>query len=387
MRRVSRFVALIFLLYGFISLYNMYERLLERELQSTVLNLQVDSGLPRKRLNRLQTFNNSEMYNASFPPQLRLVLGYMRGGSTLTADLVRHTEGDFYMFEPLHALSQAVRWENTTMFLNGTERAIKREILEFVYPEMIYHWFTCNFTQIDLTALTDPFIAIHTPEHMEYYQCFEDNMNRSMSLIESVKDCVDFLNAQCLTAKTRTIKTVRMSMSMAEKLLKWLPDLKVIYIIRDPRGILNSQFEQHVTEVKNMSFTVKNVCDAIYSDSSHLTQMEVYLKSRIKSIIYENLCQNPLKLVPEIYMFLKAEYTKEEEDYVRQIMNGPVKICHYCTDRGDALGNAYRWIHVIKEDTLITIDHYCSFLYTKFGYQHLEFDNLNTTRFSWILVS
>ncbi|XP_061185565.1 carbohydrate sulfotransferase 1-like [Saccostrea echinata] len=314
---------------------------------------------------------------------MRLVLGYMRGGTTLTADLIRHTEGDFYMFEPLHALSQAVRWNNTTKFLNGTERTILKERLEYVYPEMIYYWFTCNFDHIDLTALTDPFIAIHTPEHKDYYKCFEDNMKENKSVIESVKDCVDFLSIRCSTAKTRTIKTVRLSMLMAGKLLKWLPNLKITYLIRDPRGILNSQFEQHVTEENDTIATIKKVCNTISTDFTNFKYLELCYKNRMLIIIYENLCQYPSILVPKIYKFLNVEFTNETGNYVKRIMNGPARKCHYCTDRGDALGNAYRWIRDIEEKTLLDIDLHCSFLYSHFGYQHLEYDKLNSTKASW----
>lgn len=53
---------------------------------------------------------------------LRLIAAYMRGGSTLMADLVRNTPADFYMFEPLHGIYFAVREKKLVQFLNGTER-------------------------------------------------------------------------------------------------------------------------------------------------------------------------------------------------------------------------------------------------------------------------
>lgn len=53
---------------------------------------------------------------------MRLIVGYMRSGSTLTFDLARRTIGDFHIFEPLHGISQTARLLYTTQFLNGTKR-------------------------------------------------------------------------------------------------------------------------------------------------------------------------------------------------------------------------------------------------------------------------
>ncbi|XP_062574775.1 carbohydrate sulfotransferase 1-like isoform X1 [Saccostrea cucullata] len=381
MRRFPECMAVVFVFFGFIFLHHMYERVIEKGVFSIFDNMQVDSLQCLSNKNRIH-FHAPDFYRVSEKTSLRLIVAYMRGGSTLLADVVRQAEGDFYMFEPLHGISQTLG--NTTQFLNGTKRVILRGERESLYPELLYHWFTCNFDQIDLSALTDPFISIHTPELQEYYKCTVLNLNKSKSTIDSVKRCVYLLHNRCMTARSRTIKTIRLSMFMAGKLLKWLPNLRIIYLVRDPRGILNSQFEQHVTEEKRMFTTVKKVCNSIISDLSHTKELQLCHKSRIMSIIYENLCQYPFKVVPKIYSFLNKEFTNTTKKYIKRIMNGPVKKCHYCTDRGNALGNAYRWIRAMEEKTLIIIDLYCSFLFPLLGYKHLNYDELNTTFVSWM---
>ena len=54
---------------------------------------------------------------------MTLVLGYMRSGSSLTADIIRVNHGDFYIFEPLHGLIEfSVKQNRSISFLNGTEQ-------------------------------------------------------------------------------------------------------------------------------------------------------------------------------------------------------------------------------------------------------------------------
>nr|XP_022302730.1 LOW QUALITY PROTEIN: uncharacterized protein LOC111110499 [Crassostrea virginica] len=298
---------------------------------------------------------------------VRLVVAYMRGGSTLTADLVRHTERDFYVYEPLHGISQAVKRNDSIQFLNGTKRYISDGELDLVYTEMIYNWFTCNFQKIDIPGLTNPFIEIHTPEHRSYYSCIQPK-NNSKTLIQRVEQCIPLLQVKCLNYKSRTIKTIRLPVEMAGKLLKWLPGMKFLYLIRDPRGIVNSQVEQ-VTEGKNVSSCAKELCQTISRDVKAFDELARCHRSRMLSVIYENLCQNPIAMVHKIYNFFGNKYSKRVKDFVKRMMQGPVRACDYCTDRGNALANAYRWISVIPKEGLHTIDSHCSFLYPYLGYK------------------
>lgn len=52
---------------------------------------------------------------------MTLVLGYMRSGSSLTADIIRCNHGDFYIFEPLHGLIEQSRsiseWDKNKVYV------------------------------------------------------------------------------------------------------------------------------------------------------------------------------------------------------------------------------------------------------------------------------
>lgn len=325
----------------------------------------------------------TDHYHLTENTRMRLVLAYMRGGSTLTADIVRHTDADFYQFEPLHGLAQAVQKNQPVQFLNGTVRNITQEELGSVSIEMIYHWFTCNFKNLDLPGLIDPFISIHTPEHRNYFSCINPK-NTTKSKMELVKQCLPLLHIKCLESKSRTLKTIRLPVSMAGKLLKWLPRLQILHLVRDPRGILNSQFEQQVTEGKNVTTASKELCQTMSSNIKSFEELESCHGSRMLGVVYENLCQNPFIVVQKIFEFFHSRYSKRVKDNLKRLMQGPVKSCDYCTNRGNALANAYRWISVIPLKELKTVDKHCSFLYSKLGYKHLDYDKLNVTKASWI---
>lgn len=239
---------------------------------------------------------------------------------------------------------------------------------------MIFNWFACNFKDLDLNGLTNSFIPSFTPEHSDYIKCVR-LFHGKFSRMKTTKKCVHLLRKRCLTAKTRTIKTIRFTMSMTEKLLAWLPGLKIVHLIRDPRGILNSRFEKNV-EVMNLQVAAEELCDQISSDVTLYNDIESCYKDSMMRVVYEEMCQSPLIIVSKIYRFLGSRFTDHVKDYIDQTLKGPIKHCGYCTDRGNALANAYRWLTVIEEDSLNVIDQNCSFLYKQFGYFHLQYDIL-----------
>ncbi|XP_052677607.1 carbohydrate sulfotransferase 1-like isoform X3 [Crassostrea angulata] len=365
-------------------------------LGSTLLFYVALIGTGKGQINKLYNLSMHGLFCLSDPKQIhltdhyyskentrmRLVLAYMRGGSTLTAEIVRHTEADFYQFEPLHGITNAVQKNRPVQFLNGTTRNITKEELESVYTEMIYHWFTCNFKNIDLPGLTDSFIKFYTPEHEKYYSCINP-VKTTKSKVDLVKQCIPILHLKCLESKTRTLKTIRLSVSMAGKLLNWLPRLQVLHLIRDPRGIINSRLEQQQTEGKNVSIASKELCQTMSSNLNSFKELEPCHGIRMIGVVYENLCQNPFIVVPKIFKFFHSNYSTRVKDFVKKLMRGPVKACGYCTNRGNAIANAYRWISIINKNDLKIIDKHCSFLYSNLGYKQLDYNKLNVTKTSW----
>ena len=53
--------------------------------------------------------------------------------------------------------------------------------------------------------------------------------------------CLPVLYQACLSSKVSVAKILRLSMERAEVLLKEDPKIKIVHLVRDPRGILNSR--------------------------------------------------------------------------------------------------------------------------------------------------
>jgi hypothetical protein len=168
-----------------------------------------------------------------------------------------------------------------------------------------------------------------------------------------------------------------------KKLITRLPSLKVIYLIRDPRGILSSQFGLLVNEGENISIAASTLCGKMEEDLRTYEEFEV-CSGPVLRVIYEELCQFPFVTVSKIYDFFNVTFTEKSGlTVVKNKMTGPLRSCDYCTTRGDAVTNAYRWINGINKGFLHTVNKHCSAIYSKLGYLNLKYDNLRSKKSSW----
>lgn len=51
-----------------------------------------------------------------------LIVGYMRSGSSLTGDILQHAPNSFYIFEPLHDLTEVIMARKPVKYLDGSKR-------------------------------------------------------------------------------------------------------------------------------------------------------------------------------------------------------------------------------------------------------------------------
>ena len=66
------------------------------------------------------------------------------------------------------------------------------------------------------------------------------SLNRAI-LSRAWQRCKHRLDAKCKQAAIRVVKTVRLTMAQARDVMARVPDVKIVYLLRDPRGIVYSR--------------------------------------------------------------------------------------------------------------------------------------------------
>lgn len=75
--------------------------------------------------------------NIAGRPVQVLILTYMRSGSSLTGDILQHSPGAFYLYEPFRALGHKSSDSFTIQYANGT---IRYRHMKYIYRYIdMYH--------------------------------------------------------------------------------------------------------------------------------------------------------------------------------------------------------------------------------------------------------
>ena len=161
-----------------------------------------------------------------------LIVSSYRSGSSFLGDLLNHYRGTFYSFEPLHYNENKIRKSK----LSDAEK--NKE-----YIDMIVQVFKCKpETGYFQHAHEKRYIFQH---NFRFWNVCE-NIAKRTSTKKDVRPCYspDIYFKMCQMLPIRLIKTVRLPVNETRKLFldpQLKDSLKIIVLIRDPRGVIHSR--------------------------------------------------------------------------------------------------------------------------------------------------
>ncbi|XP_069142040.1 carbohydrate sulfotransferase 3-like [Argopecten irradians] len=295
-----------------------------------------------------------------------LIITHPRSGSTFTGDIIQKSKDSFYAFEPLRFVAESMELGQPVVFLNGSRRVYNyTQDAAWVEADLLYRWFTCDFCRINLKDLQSKFIGSFSTNLHNYARCLKRYNVYPMSR------CIMHLQRTCEKAKVRSVKTVRLlNLESVPILLKMIPDLKVIYLVRDPRGRLASQAALDPKEWNIVQRKAKDMCSQLYEEFNHLIEIEKYNTNRLKFIIYEKIALDPIQMSKRMFMFLDMNFSINEELFVKSITRAAFDKsgCYWCTKRTNSNETATRWRKTIDFGYVKTIDFECIEAYNALGY-------------------
>ncbi|XP_071530737.1 carbohydrate sulfotransferase 1-like isoform X2 [Panulirus ornatus] len=201
-------------------------------------------------------------------PRNLLVTSVGRSGSSFFGELLASHGGNIYFFEPVRALKQS--FHNETL--------VRAEILRT---------FHCDIRQELINLDKYP------------YENIKHNYTRGKN-----KDEIELskLNQICMKEPLRIVKSIRSRLSWTKQLLDEEDlDLKVIHLVRDPRGTYLS-----MAKVR-WDVTPRSVCDKVLQDLKEREVMERLYPDRYFFVKYEDICRDPYGQARAIFRFLRGE--------------------------------------------------------------------------------
>ncbi|XP_005419482.1 carbohydrate sulfotransferase 1 [Geospiza fortis] len=325
--------------------------------------------------------------NPTFPYNLSrkthvLILATTRSGSSFVGQLFNQHFDVFYLFEPLYHV-QYTLIPKLTQSKSTTDRRVMHCDLYFlenyIKPQPVNHTTDRLFRRGASKALCSPPVCESLGAvdlHLEEGDC--------------VKKC-GTLNLTLATESCRehghvAIKTVRVPEVSDLRALVEDPrlNLKVIQLVRDPRGILASRSETFRDTYRlwriwdgtgrkpyNLDVTqLTTVCEDFWNSVSTGLNRPPWLKGKYMLVRYEDLARNPMKKTEEIYDFLGIPMDSNVERWIQNNTRGDRSSSKhkYGTVRNSA-ATAEKWRFRLSYEIVAFTQHACQQVLAQLGYK------------------
>ena len=206
--------------------------------------------------------------------------------------------------------------------------------------------------------------------------CFKNCME---TLYGGMKKCILLANnakRKCSQKKISGVKAIRIPMSLVKDILYKDAEIKVVYLVRDPRGIVSSIINTHVpimqAKVSNKSWynEINLLCRKIQDDYDSLRKIEEQFPDSVITVKYEDYTQDPLSIARKVYKHIKAPLPIEFQDWLKKSTEGTEKEKNFNTVRKDSSQLAESWRKKVTNTQLKDWTSHCEEVLKHFNYKY-----------------
>ena len=245
-----------------------------------------------------------------------LIAATWRTGSTFLGDLLNTLPGSFYYFEPLHLYSglepapPGQEYGPPGLATWGPGIMNQTSFLKSLY--------SCQFNSANLGYLH------HVARRANRYQLSHYNPRLWRSCEHLLPEDIlcllpEYLNTVCPLYPIKLVKTVRSRVASLEELIKNSTlNLKVLVLVRDPRGTHNSRVSGPVsTWCSSPSCSDPQVwCPHLLADITAAFKLERSYPGTVLLVRYEDLSMDPITTTTNILTFLQLPLTRDIQLFI-----------------------------------------------------------------------
>ena len=187
---------------------------------------------------------------------------------------------------------------------------------------------------------------------------------------------------ECSEYKHKVTKIIRgRYLNLAMPLLKHGSKYHILYLVRDPRGVIASRYHIEKQKRKDPDIfhsmrtailnSTRNRCNVYKRNLEYLVKkVEFTNATNFRIIRYEDLAYNPLSMAESIYNFLGINLPKSVKNWITRSTVNRVSNSHHGTKRNSASA-AEAWRHDIPYDLALEMDVQCAEVLQLLGYRRV----------------
>ncbi|XP_077863335.1 carbohydrate sulfotransferase 1-like [Saccoglossus kowalevskii] len=286
-----------------------------------------------------------------------IIMASKETGSSFLGEILNRNPKVMFVFEPLQKF--------TTKVPSGK---MKASAFDGENIDLIDRIFKCNFDIDTFSAQQKPIFCSNSRVFSESALCSTKNITHV---------AINNLTDVCLTYQYRAMKTIRLWNIELLKTLAVDPaiHLKIIHLVRDPRGIMNSRnkLNQRNKDFQRKGDKLDEVTE-LCKDLSHnlhiIENSASWLKNRYMLVRYEDIAKDPHAYAKHIYDFIDLELPLEVQQWIsksaKQTEGGK-----YSTTQ-DFAAVATRWRYEISFSDIRSVQEKCAISMESLGYKEVK---------------
>ncbi|MEE6499272.1 hypothetical protein FKM82_003379 [Ascaphus truei] len=348
---------------------------------------------PTDSLDRL--CEDSQLLPSNFSRKTHvLILATTRTGSSFVGQLFNQHSDVFYLFEPLYHVQYTLIPKMTQSkspadrrVMLGASRDLLRSLYDcdlyfmenYIKPQPVNHTTDKLFRRGASKALCSPPVCDAlgpTDAYLEEGDCVKKC--GSLNLTLAMESCKEHGHVAIKTVRVPEVNDLRALVEDPRL------NLKVIQLVRDPRGILASRSETFRDTYRlwriwratgrrpyNLdSSQLTTICEDFLNSVSTGFSRPLWLKGRYMLLRYEDLARNPMKKMEEIYDFLGVQLDGNVERWIQNNTRGDQSSAKhkYGTVRNSA-AIAESWRLTLSYEIVEFTQNACRQVLTQLGYK------------------
>lgn len=149
-------------------------------------------------------------------------------------------------------------------------------------------------------------------------------LKRTGPKAEIFRTCLNKLESECRASRLRVTKVLRISLRIVPLLLTQFPNLNIAFIMRDPRGNMNSRimtkwFPVNGSNIAEVDNNVQSLCFKMKEDIKMVDILKRDFPGRFVDIRLEDIVKSPVLSLSKVFNSLGTKLTSGHEKVVSEI--------------------------------------------------------------------
>lgn len=278
-----------------------------------------------------------------------VILSYWSSGASFFGEILHSLPDNYYNFEPLmHFGTRKIRnTSDVTLAFNTL-----RKILQ------------CNYIGLDDYFQSENYELVARRNTLLWNSC---QFNTSYCSNPA------FVGTFCQMMPYQITTEFRLLAEHSEILLKDSElDVKIVLLIRDPRGIMHSRKQKTWCKGHPDCENMSNLCNDMVADFKAAERLTKKYPNRFAVLRYEDLSLNPFDITQKIFKFYGLPFHENVKQFLATQVNKEGKISTF----QDSEVAPFRWAREMSISEVQSIQSECGEAMSLWGYEHVTEEDI-----------